>query len=111
MKTRRDRVASLLRGAIAEIILKEASDPNLREVTITSCQVSRDLHRAILYFTTLGDEKREAELRESLEKAKGFIKLHLSKKVRLKFMPEIEFNPDELLKAERRIGGVLENES
>lgn len=111
MRERRDRVASLLRGAIAEIILKQASDPNLREVTITSCQVSKDLHKATLYFTTLGDEKRETELLRSLKRAKGFIKLNLSKKVRLKFMPEIEFSPDELLKADRRIGDTIRDES
>ncbi len=110
MRERRDRVASLLKGAVAEIILKEARDPNLKEVTITSCHMSRDLHRAIFYFITL-NEKREGILLKSLERAKGFIKLKLSKKVRLKFMPEIEFTPDEILKAERKIGKVLNNES
>jgi len=109
MRERRDRVASLLKETVAEIILRETRDPNLKEVTITSCHITRDLHRAVFYFITLNEE-REAILLKSLERAKGFIKLKMSKRVRLKFMPEIEFTPYEILKAERKIGKVLDSE-
>ena len=50
---RKDKVSSLIKRHIAEIIQRDLRDPELGFVTITRVNVSNDLGQARVYFTAL----------------------------------------------------------
>ncbi len=108
MKAREKRVAILVKETVAEIVASEIRDPNLGFITITGVEIDRNLRKAKIFFTALGEEATRKKTKEVLNKAKGFIRHQLAKKVSLKFIPELEFEIDQLLLQERRVGEILD---
>ena len=102
---RKDRIASLISREISEIIEHEIKDPRLGLVTITTVDVSNDLKTATVYFSSLND-KREGL--ETLNRAKGYIKSSLANRVRMRYMPSIEFKIDDSYEYGQKIDGLLE---
>lgn len=66
------RANEQVREHIANILLFEISDPRLRMVTITGCDVSPDKRNAKIYYTS--EKEKYVEVEESFEKAKGYIR-------------------------------------
>ena len=87
------KTSSLLMREISMIILEEVKDPNVKNVTITDCDVSNDLSFAKVYFTCLNRDKKE-ETEKALNKAANFIEISLSKKIEIRKMPQISFYYD-----------------
>ena len=59
------RINSELEKTLSNIILSETNDEFLKTVTITSCDVSKDLSYAKVYFTTMSDmDQKQAEKEE-----------------------------------------------
>ncbi len=109
MKERVKRVALLIKEVVAEIILKEISDPNLGFVTVTGVEMGRDLKKTTIYFTVLGDERKMKQTETILNRAKGFIRHTLSQKITLRFIPELDFKIDQLALQERKVGKILDD--
>jgi len=91
---RADRVAELIRADMSEIIHKEVKDPRLHSVTITSVKISDDLRNAKIYFVEMGKDECSDEIKAGLNKAAGFIRRALGKKLQLRFVPELMFVHD-----------------
>jgi ribosome-binding factor A len=102
---RKDRVASILSREISDIIEHEIKDPRLGFVTITTVDVSIDLKTAIVYFSSL-DNKTEGL--ETLNRAKGYIRSSLAQRVRMKFIPNLEFKIDNSFEYGNKIDALLE---
>jgi ribosome-binding factor A len=107
MQHRDRRVADAIRDIVAEIILTKISDPKIGFVTITRCSLSRDLRNATVFFSVMGDEQQRQLTLTRLEHARGFIRHHLGKRLKLRFLPELHFLFDEILMQEQRIGEIL----
>ena len=80
MSIKTERIGSNFVKEISYILMEEIKDPNIKFVTITSCDVTNDLSYAKVYFTVLDDSKKE-EVLKSLNKAANFIEISLSKKI------------------------------
>lgn len=91
---RSQRVGHVIREEVSDIVLNRVKDPRLGFLTITDAEVTPDLKLARVYVSTLKDEDREEAL-EILESAKSFIRQELGKRLRMKFIPDIEFRFDE----------------
>ncbi len=91
---RADRVAELIRSDMSEIITKEVNDPRLHSVTITSVKISDDLRNAKIYFVEMGKDDCSDEIKAGLNKAAGFIRRELGKRLQLRFVPELMFIHD-----------------
>ncbi|MEO0102292.1 MAG: 30S ribosome-binding factor RbfA [candidate division WOR-3 bacterium] len=107
MKERKKRVAVLVKETIAEIIQNEIRDPRLGFLTVTGVEMSTDLKKARVFFSVLGPEKERERSEEVLQKARGFIRHQLARKISLKYIPEIEFEIDQLVLQERRVEEIL----
>ena len=86
MSIKTERIGSNFVKEISYILMEEIKDPNIRFVTITSCDVTNDLSYAKVYFTE--------EVLKSLNKAANFIEISLSKKIDIRKMPQISFHYD-----------------
>lgn len=91
------RVAELIRRTLAEVLARaDVHDPELNRLSITVGEVrtSPDLKIATAYVLPLGGEGREDVLK-LLARNKGELRRAVSKKLALKFAPDLRFQLDE----------------
>ena len=87
------RVAELIRRALADIIRDRLPDRGLGLVSITATEITRDLKRATVFVTMLGEEDRERAMEILNEEARP-LRRDLSRTLNLRHTPEIEFRYD-----------------
>ena len=88
------RVADMIRGEIALLLLRKIKDPRLLNVSIVTVEVTKDLRRALVFYSVLGDDQEINKAAEGLERAKGFIRSHLARELGLRVTPELVFRHD-----------------
>ncbi|MGD2206523.1 MAG: 30S ribosome-binding factor RbfA [Anaerolineae bacterium] len=114
MPTRRQRrVSELIHRELSLLLLHEARDPRLVDVTITDVDITRDLLLAHVYFTVLGSKEEEQHALDGLEHAKGYLRTGLANRIQLRFIPDLSFHVDKSVEYGRRIDALLDqlNES
>ena len=104
---RTDRVAEEFREILAEEI-QRLKDPRIGFVTVTGVQVTRDLRRAWVSYTVLGDEKQQRATAAGLRSAGPHLRRALGRQVRLKTLPELEFQVDQTIAQHQRIEEIIE---
>lgn len=106
--SRVDRLNSLLKEVISEVIRTEVRNPHVSTlVTVTRVDVTKDLHHAKVYISVIGDETEKRESLVALNNASGFIAVNASKKVTLRFFPELSFKLDDSVDKHMRIESLL----
>ena len=92
------RVADLIARELALAFLEQAADPRIHQCTVTSVEVSKDLHYAKVMFSTLEHVPGAIEqVRNALQNAEGFFKRILSENLKLRFTPALQFVHDDSL--------------
>jgi len=91
MAHRPERLAEAIKQELSDVIRDELKDPRIGFITITRVEVSGDLRYAKIYVSVLGEEKEQNESVEGLQRAKGFIRSELGRRIRLRHVPEISF--------------------
>ncbi|MFT4608980.1 MAG: ribosome-binding factor A [Cellvibrionaceae bacterium] len=91
--TRADRVADAVKRILATLIQQEINDPRVGMVNINDVVVSRDLAIAKAYITFIGrdDDTQCAEGTVVLNKASGYLRSLLAKKLSLRTTPKLQF--------------------
>ncbi|CRX39302.1 30S ribosome-binding factor RbfA [Estrella lausannensis] len=103
-----DRLNSLLKEVISDIIRRRVKNPVVSElITVTQVKITKDLHHAKVYISIIGDEKVKAETMDALDKAKGFIAVQASKEVVMRFFPSLTFILDDSVEKHMRIENIL----
>lgn len=108
MGIRPERVQEAIRQEISTIINNEIKDPRLGFLTVTGVELTKDMRYARVYFSVLGEDKAKFLALKGLKSAKGYIKGRLGEKIKLRFMPEIEFRIDETLEKTERVFRILD---
>ncbi len=104
---RAERVADAIRKEISDILLKEISDPRIGMVTITDVKLSEDLRQAKVFFVQMGKDTGSHAVQESLQKASGFMKRELGRRLKLRYIPQIHFFYDASFEYGSRIDRLL----
>ena len=95
MATRRlEQIGDLLRAELSELLRREMQDPRLGFVTITNVAVSADLRNARVSVSCYGDEAAQKESLRALRGAAGFLRSEVGKRVRLRTIPQLNFQLD-----------------
>jgi ribosome-binding factor A len=108
MKFRRQRIGDQIRAELADLIQHEVRDPGVGFVTVTEVRMSPDLQYARAYVSVLGDEHQKQESFAALERATGFLRAQVGRRLRLRVVPELRFARDETLDTSERIEALLE---
>ena len=103
---RMEKVNSQIKRKITEIIQEEIDDPGLGIVSITRVDTTADLKESKVYFSVLDNEF--TKVNEIFNKMKGFIRASLGKRIRLKFLPQLKFIPDDSIKYSVEINKKIE---
>lgn len=82
---------------LSEIIRTEVKDPGLNNVmvTVVNVEVSPDLKYCKAYVSVLGSDEASQSALEGLNRAVGFIRKELARRVNLRNTPELKFIPDQ----------------
>ena len=88
------RVADMIKNEIGTLLLSKVKDPRLANVVIVTVEVTRDLRKAIVYYSVLGDEQKIKNAAEGLARAKGFMRSHLARELGMRATPDLVFKFD-----------------
>jgi ribosome-binding factor A len=103
---RSERVGDLIREEVADLIMYKLKDPRIGFVTVTGVEMTADLKLARVFVSIMKEEERELTL-DILNASKNFIRSNLSKRLRMKFIPAIEFRLDTSVEYGFRIDRLL----
>ena len=106
------RVAELIHHSMADLLTRgEIVDPVLEThvVTVPKVQMSPDLKLATVYVMPLGGMDT-APVIEALDRHKKFLRGEVSRKINLKFAPEIRFRLDTDFDNSAKIDALLNSD-
>ena len=96
MTHRIQRLNNLLRHEISELLQRQVKDPRLGSfVTITEVSVSSDLRHAKIFVSHIGSAEEKQETLSALASASSFFRRELTKRLRLRRIPELSFEWDD----------------
>lgn len=112
---RQGRLGEEIRKNISDMLLRELKDPRLSGmISISDVEVTRDNSYATCYVTVLdlsGDEeagqKREQDVLDGLDSAKGIMRKKIGRLMKLRRVPELLFKLDKSMDYGRRIDEVI----
>lgn len=108
VKQRTDRLNSLLKEVISDVIRRDVRNPHVNElVTVTRVDITKDLHYAKVYISVIGTEEEKKETINALQSAAGFIAVNSSKKVVMRYFPSLTFKIDDAVDKHMRIETIL----
>ena len=107
MSIRTEKVASLIRHEIGNILAREFHDPPWGFITVTDVRMTADLKIARIALSVLGDEQVRHRTMEMLEEEKQHIRGLLGAEIRLKYTPTLQFYLDETLERVDRINKLI----
>ncbi|WP_353892048.1 30S ribosome-binding factor RbfA [Proteinivorax hydrogeniformans] len=101
------KLAEAIKIETNDIFQKRLKDPRVGFLTITSVDVTNDLRECTIYFTVYGTEQEKTDTLKGVEKAKGFIRSELGKRLKVRHVPELSFKFDHSLEYGNKIDKLL----
>ena len=106
-KTRRtSKVGEVVRDALVEVFRSDLKGATLGLASITSVDVSPDLHFARVYISGLKEDETKETVKQ-LQELRGRIRGFLGKRIHLRYTPELDFKFDETTMRAGRIEEIL----
>ncbi len=91
---RKARIRSAIERELSKY-LHSLDDERLRNITVTSVVLSKDLRYAKVYFTSLGHEEEKDEILEALTKASRRIQKDIANRLKnMRYVPLLSFHFD-----------------
>jgi ribosome-binding factor A len=91
-----ERVNSLIRQEISDLLQRQVKDPRLGDfIAVTEVVTSPDLKFAKVFVSRIGNEKEKEEVLSVLTSASGFFRRELAKRLKLRYTPELSFQWDD----------------
>ena len=104
--SRPQRLGDQIQSELSDIVRRRLNDPRHGFFTLTGVEMTRDLRQAKVYVSTL-DPNDVAATMETLERAKGFLRTELGRRIRVRHLPELLFFHDESVEYGQRIQELL----
>ena len=95
--SRTTSVGEQIRREFSQLLLEGLKDPRIGFVTVSTVKVSTDMGVATVNYTVLGSDKSLRDTEIGLEQSAGCIRRELAHRLKLRHMPRLEFQLDELI--------------
>ncbi|MBA4494374.1 30S ribosome-binding factor RbfA [Paenactinomyces guangxiensis] len=106
-RIRGSRVGEQVKKELSQILQQEIKDPRIGFVTVTAVEMSGDLQIAKVYVSVMGTSEKKQQTLAGLEKAKGYIRSEIGRRIHLRHVPELVFVIDESLEHSEHISKLL----
>ena len=93
--SRNQRLGTEVLRTLSELLRFETKDPRLKNVSLTSVDLSRDLSIARVYFSLLDPAASVEPVHDGLQKAAGFLRSKLGNSMKIRHVPELRFLHDD----------------
>ena len=107
MTIRTERVASLIKEEIGAILTREYAGSGIGFTTVTDVRMTPDLKIAKVYFSVFGSPEVQSKSMALLEDEKQHMRGILASRLRLKFVPALQFYLDDTLNHVERINTLI----
>ena len=101
------RVADQLQRELALLVAREVADPRVGEVTVSGIDLSPDMRHARVLVTPGRETDGDASV-EALNRAAGFLRTRLGRRVRMRRLPRLVFEHDRTLELALRIDALID---
>jgi ribosome-binding factor A len=109
MTRRAERISSLIRQDICELLQEQINDPRLRSlISVTRVQTSADLKNAKVSVSVLGDKKQAEDALKAFKSAAGYFRHELAQRLTTRVIPELTFELDESIERGVRISTLID---
>lgn len=109
MTRRTERISSLIRQEISELLREQVNDPRLQSfISITRVFTSVDLSHTKVFVSVFGEEVSKEEVMQGFAAASGFLRRQLASRLRLKHMPELSFHLDESIEKGAKVLKIID---
>ena len=96
MAHRIERVNSLIRQEISQLLQRQVKDPRLGNfIAVTEVSTSPDLKYAKVFVSRIGSEEEKQETLRALASASGFFRRELARRLELRHVPVLSFQWDD----------------
>jgi len=106
--SRKDRVSEQIRRELAELIRSELKDPRVGMISLTDVEVTADYAHAKVYFSTLAGSANLDEVMTGLQKASGFLRRELGKRISIHMTPQLHFVFDQSLERGADLSALIQ---
>ncbi len=101
------RVDEAVKQVLSETI-PTLKDPRIGFVTVTAVETTRDLDHAKVWLSVFGNERKQRKSMAGLDAAHGVLQLRLSRELRLKRTPQLEFVYDRSVEEGVRMSALID---
>ena len=91
------RMGDQILQELATMLLEEVADPRLELVSLTGCKLNADMSIALISFSVGGGVERRLLALDGLNKAKGFLRSGLARRMNMRSLPDLRFTHDDFL--------------
>jgi ribosome-binding factor A len=107
MSRRTLKAAEAVREVVSMAILTDLHDPRVRDVTVTSVEVSPDMRQAKVYVSIMGPEVKQQLSLRGLQSAAGYLQSKVARRIDTRYTPRLEFVLDQGVKKSIAIAEIL----
>lgn len=101
------RVADQIQREIALLVVHEVADPRVGNVTVSGVDLSPDLRHAKVLVTPARGTDGDAAV-DALNRAAGFLRSRLGRRVHMRRVPRLVFEHDRTLEHALRIDALID---
>ncbi|MCI2098277.1 MAG: 30S ribosome-binding factor RbfA [Succiniclasticum sp.] len=106
-RVRVEKVQEQIQHEISNMLLRDIKDPRIQAVTVTGVELTDDMSQAKVFVSLYGSAEKQQEAWNALNRAKGFLRTEIAKRIRLRFAPEILLEKDTSLEYGAHIDSLL----
>jgi len=109
--SRKDRVSEQIKRELADLIRTELKDPRVGMISLTDVEVTPDYAHAKVFFSTLAGGENLQAVQTGLQKASGFLRRELGKRIRIHTTPQLHFVYDQSLERGADLSKLIDEAS
>ncbi len=112
MAHRIERLNSLIRQELSELLQLQVKDPRLGNfIAVTEVEVTPDLKYAKIFVSSMTEETDRKEVLAALSSAAGFFRTRLAKNLKMRRTPELTFQWDDSIERGDRLLRLIDEVS
>ena len=107
-RLRVEKVQEAIHHEISNMLLFDVKDSRIQFVTITGVELTDDMSIAKVYVSLYGPEDKHEECWKALNKALGYMRSEIAKRIRLRFAPNLILVKDTSMEYSAHIQSILD---
>ena len=106
--TRMIRINDEIKKEVSTILRGDLKDPRVGVITsFLKVDTTNDLKYCKIFVSILGDDEKKEEVMQVLNRASGFVRSLIAKRINLRVTPEIKFILDDSLEYSFKINKII----